>query len=74
MIQNGRLSLRFARTGACRSAKECIDSLLHAYEKKIAKDAINMLEKCSLMGTGNTFATPFQSTKVEEAWSDFQQA
>ena len=73
IVQNGRLSLRFALCGACDSAKESLDRYCAAYEKKIVDDANDMLEKCSLIGD-NILTAPSQLTKVEEAWCDFQQA
>ena len=74
ILQNGRLSLRFALFEACLSAKESVDKHCSAYENKIVVDMIEMLKKCALIGAGNYLTTPLQTTLVEDTWCDFQQA
>jgi len=69
MIKNGTLSLRFDCSDTCEATKECLDKHLQAYEKRIAMDMTDWLEKCSLMGVDNLGNS--QSEEMEDSWSDF---
>ena len=74
MIKDGRLSLRFGRGDTCVSIKECVDKHCTAFENKLMLDITDMLEKCSLIGSGINLHSSLQSINIDDTWNDFQQA
>jgi len=74
LIKDGRLSLRFGRGDTPDSVKECVDKHCTAFENKVLLDITDVLEKCSLVGSGTKLNSSLQSIDIEDSWCDFQQA